>query len=84
MKSEMKKLTVGDNSGCNRAGDTCTVVRTSVADIDVGEVVKIRFKGEFDVTPWRYYRLEGKHFRDESDAQRGRYTATFSRVEGQK
>jgi hypothetical protein len=83
MKSEMKKLTVGDNSGCNRAGDTCTVVRTSVADIDVGEVVKIRFKGEFDVTPWRHYRLEGKHFRDELDAQRGRYTATFSRVEGQ-
>ncbi len=77
----MKKLTVGDMSGCNRAGKRCTVVRESIADIAVGEVVKIRFKGEFDVTPWRYYKLEEKHFRDKFDEQRVRYTGTFARVE---
>ena len=57
------------------------MVRTSIGDIAVGEVVKIRFKGEFDVTPWRYYKLEEKHFRDKCDEQRGRYTGTFARVE---
>lgn len=77
----MKKLTVGDMSGCNRSGKRCTVVRNSICDIVVGEVVKIRFKGEFDVTPWRYYKLEEKHFRDKYDEQRGRYTGTFARVE---
>ena len=77
----MKKLTVGDMSGCNRSGKRCTVVRTSIGDIAVGEVVKIRFKGEFDVTPWRCYKLEEKHFRDKFDEQRGRYTGTFARVE---
>lgn len=35
----MKKLTVGDMSGCNRSGKRCTVVRTGIGDIAVGEVV---------------------------------------------
>lgn len=77
----MKKLTVGDMSGCNRSGDRCTVVRTSIADIAEGEVVRIRFKGEFDVTPYRLYRLEEKHFRDKWDEQRRKYTGTFARVD---
>lgn len=77
----MKKLTVGDMSGCNRSGDICTVVRTSIASIAEGEVVRIRFKGEFDVTPYRLYRLVEKHFRDGWDKQRGKYTGTFARVD---
>ena len=75
-----KKLTIGDNSGLNRKSERCKVVRC-LDGIEVGEVVSIRFKGEFDVTPWRYYKLEEKHFRDKCDEQRGRYTGTFARVE---
>ena len=78
---KMKKLTVGDMSGCNRSGDRCTVVRTSIADIAEHELVMIRFKGEFDVTPYRPYRLMRKFFRDKWDEQRGKYTGTFARVE---
>lgn len=80
MSKEMKKLTVGDMSGCNRAGEKCAVIRSSIADIDEGEVVKIRFKGEFDLTKYRYYKLEDKYFRDDCDKLRGRYTGVFSRV----
>ena len=36
MRKEMKKLTVGDMSGCNRAGEKCAVIRSSLADIDEG------------------------------------------------
>lgn len=79
---DMKKLTVGDMSGLNRSGERCTVVRESIADIADGEVVKIRFKGEFNVTPWRLYKLEEKHFRDDFDRKRGRYTGKFVRVTG--
>lgn len=82
MSDTMKKLTVGDNSGCNRSGDRCTVVRNSVADIAEGEVVKIRFKDEVSVTPFRLYKLEEKLFRDKWDEARGRYTGKFVRMEG--
>lgn len=77
----MKKLTVGDNSGTQRFGQCCTVVRTSLAEIDVGEKVLIRFKDEFNVTGWRCYRLASKDFRDEYDKSRGRYTGRFVRAE---
>lgn len=81
MKTDtMKKLTVGDMSGCNRSGSHCTVVRCSIGEIAVGEVAKIRFKDEIEVTPWRYYKLEEKHFLDKFDEERGRYTGTFARV----
>ena len=80
MNQNMKKLTVGDNSGLEREGDECHVVRTSVADIEVGERVAIRFKDDFSMTPYRVYELVEKHFRDEWDEKRGRYAATFCRV----
>ena len=80
MNQDMKKLTVGDNSGLEREGDECHVVRTSVADIEVGERVAIRFKDDFSMTPYRVYELVEKHFRDEWDESRGRYAATFRRV----
>ncbi len=80
-EKKMKKLTVGDMSGCNRSGERCHVVRESVGEIAVGEAVLIRFKGDCgDITPWRRYMLEEKHFRDEYDAARLRYTGTFVRV----
>ena len=82
-KDTMKELTVGDMSGCNRSGRHCTVVRCSIGEIAVGEVVKIRFKGEFDVTPWCFYKLEEKHFRDKFDEECGRHTGTFARVPAQ-
>ena len=78
----MKKLTVGDNSGVQRCGNRCTVVRTSLAEIEVGEKVMIRFKDEFSVTKWRCYRLASKGFKDEWDKSRGRYTGEFVREEG--
>ena len=79
-KKDMKKLTVGDMSGTSRYGESCTVVRNSLAEIAEGEVVKIRFKDEFHMTEYRYYRLDKKYFRDEYDTERGRYTGVFSRV----
>lgn len=80
MDKDMKKLTVGDNSGLEREHDECHVIRTSVADIEVGERVAIRFKDDFSMTPYRTYELVEKHFRDEWDEKRGRYAATFRRV----
>ena len=51
-EKKMKKLTVGDMSGCNRSGERCHVVRESIGEIAVGEAVLIRFKGECgDITP---------------------------------
>lgn len=73
----VKRLTVCDNSGCNRAGKTCTVVRESLASIEIGEIVDIRFKDEFTTTTYRPYELKEKYFRDNFDAQRGRYTCVF-------
>ena len=84
MTDTMKKLTVGDNSGCNRSGPTCAVVRCSIGEIAVGEAVKIRFKDEVKTTDYRPYKLERKYFRDDYDASRGRFTGIFRRVEGQK
>ena len=83
MAKEIKKLTVGDMSGCNRAKERCTVVRESIADIAELEPVEIRFKDEFHTTPYRLYYLEKKYFRDEFDAKRGRYTGVFVRVPGE-
>ena len=80
MRKEMKKLTVGDMSGCNRSGEKCVVIRNSLAEIVEGEVVKIRFKDEFRVTGYMYYRLVEKYFRDMYDKMRGRYTGVFARV----
>ena len=77
----MKKLTVGDNSGTQRFGQCCTVVRTSLAEIEVGEKVLIRFKDEFEVTKYRCYKLASKKFKDEYDKSRGRYTGKFVRAE---
>ena len=76
----MVKMTVGDNSGTARSGDTCVVVRQSLAGIAVGEEVQIRFKDELRVTPYRRYRLENADFRDDYDRQRGRIRGTFRRV----
>ena len=76
----MKKLTVGDNSGTQRSGSECVVVRESIADIEIGEEVMIRFKDEFHVTKFKPYRLKTKGFRDEYDAKRGRYTARFEKI----
>lgn len=76
----MKKLTVGDNSETQRSGSECVVVRESVANIEIGEEVMIRFKDEFHVTKFKPYRLKTKSFRDEYDAKRGRYTARFEKV----
>ena len=67
-----KKLTIGDNSGLNREGERCKVVRC-LDGIEVGEVVSIRFKDEFETTPWRLYRLEEKHFPSKYDEDRRRH-----------
>lgn len=77
----MKKLTVGDNSGIQRCGQRCTVVRTSLAEIEVGEKVMIRFKDDFGITKYQCYRLASKEFKDEYDKSRGRYTGKFVRAE---
>lgn len=74
-----KKLTIGDNSGLNRKGERCKVVRC-LDGIEVGEVVSIRFKDEFETTPWRLYRLEEKHFPSKYDEDRRRHTGTFVRI----
>ena len=78
----MKKLTVGDNSGTARCGNRCAVTRTSLAEIEEGEKVLIRFKDEFKVTDYRCYRLAEKYFRDLYDKMRGRYTGVFVREAG--
>ena len=74
-----KKLTIGDNSGLNRKGKRCKVVRC-LDGIEVGEVVSIRFKDEFETTPWRLYRLEEKHFPSKYDEDRRRHTGTFVHI----
>lgn len=76
----MKKLTVGDNGGVDRRGDRCHVVRTTIADIAIGERVAIRFKDDYGLTPYRTYELVERHFKDEWDASHGRYSATFRLV----
>lgn len=78
----MKKLTVVDMSGIQRSRSECVVVRESIADIEIGEKVMIRFKDEFHVTTFKPYRLKTKGFRDEYDAKLGRYTARFEKVKG--
>ena len=80
--NKMIKLTVGDMSGSTRHGKTAIVVRQSIASIEVGEIVMMRFKDEFHVTPWRKYKLSSKYFRDEFDRARGRFTGVFTRLEG--
>lgn len=76
---KIKKLTVGDNSGCNRKGERFKVMRC-LDGIEVGETVLIRFKDEFETTSWRKYRLEEKHFPTKYDEDRRRHTGTFVRI----
>lgn len=76
---KIKKLTVGDNSGCNRNGERFKVMRC-LDGIEVGETVLIRFKDEFETTSWRKYRLEEKHFPSKYDEDRRRHTGTFVRI----
>lgn len=80
MNQDMKKLTVGDNSGLERKGDECHVVRTTIADIAIGERVAIRFKDDYGLTPYRVYELVERHFKDEWDAAHSKYSATFRLV----
>ena len=73
---KIKKLTVGDNSGCNRKGELFKVMRC-LDGIEVGETVLIRFKDEFGMTSWSKYRLQEKHFPTKYDENRRRHTGTF-------
>ena len=76
----MKKLTVGDTSGLSRNEETCTVRRRTIEDIEVGEVVAIRFKDEFVLSPYRMYRLERKYYKDSWDENAGYWTGDFRLV----
>ncbi len=80
MNKDMKKLTVGDNSGLERRGDKCVVRRKTIADIEEGEEVAIRFKDDFSLSPYRTYRLERKYFNDSWDEQSGYLTGEFRLV----
>lgn len=77
----MKKLTVGDTSCLHQKEDVVVVRRRTLADIEVGEVVAVRFKDDFCLTPYKFYRLERKFFNDAWDEQSGYLTGKFRRVE---
>lgn len=77
----MKKLTVGDNSGTARWGYKFAARRASIAEIEEGEKVLVRFKDDFRVTDYKCYRLDEKYFRDDFDRMCKRYTGVFVRVE---
>lgn len=79
-KEFVKKLTIGDNSGTQRSGRKFTVRRRSLAEIDEGEKVLVRFKGEFLATDYRPYVLECKEYRDDYDYARGVFTGVFVRA----
>ena len=83
MPDKIKKLTVGDNGWSQRKSKNCFVQRRSLADIQVGETVLIRFKDDFETTEYRAYRLKTKCFRDKFDEAQGRYTGNFELLAGQ-
>ena len=80
MSKNMKKLTVGDTSNLVKDEDVCVVRRKTLADMEVGEEVAIRFKDEFSLSPYRTYRLEEKYVKDEWDESQGYWTCKFRRV----
>ena len=84
MPDKIKKLTVGDNGWSQRKDPKRVIVqRRTLADIQVGETVLIRFKDDFEKTEYRAYRLKNKCFRDKFDEAQGRYTGNFELLAGQ-
>ena len=78
---DIPKLTVGDNSGTQRSGPECRIVRASLAPLNPGDRALIRFKDEFSVTPFREYELVRKFFRDKWDEKTGKWCGVFRRKE---
>lgn len=82
MKGDIRKITVGDNSGSSRRGTQFAVTRPKLLkEIEVGEELLVRFKDEINVTGYRRYRLARKFFKDHYDADREVYTGVFERAE---
>ena len=75
----MRKLTIGDNSHLSRSGDEFTARRASLADVQIGEVVLVRFKDECAATDYAEYTCTGRDWYDEWDKSRGIVLATFRR-----
>lgn len=64
----MKKITIGDSGWVQRDEDEVFTVRREDA-LEVGEVVAVRFKDEFQLSPYRDYRCIEAEYRDDWDRQ---------------
>lgn len=84
MPDKIKKLTVGDNGWSQRKDPKRVIVqRRTLAGIEVGEEVLLRFEDDYEKTEYRSYRLKSKRFNDAWDERIGRYTGTFELLPGQ-